>query len=90
MSYGYARVSTDGQNVETQIGALTAAGAEKVFREVASGRCGRRLLRRVESLATIGARGFGGRRAMGVSSQGGVVLFGALSGWGGLFQKGWY
>src|SRR3954447_26577077 len=37
MICGYARVSTDGQSVETQVIALTAAGAEKVFREVASG-----------------------------------------------------
>jgi DNA invertase Pin-like site-specific DNA recombinase len=39
MIYGYARVSTDGQSVEAQIAALTAAGAGagKVFREVASG-----------------------------------------------------
>jgi len=37
MIYGYARVSTDGQSIEAQITALTAAGAEKVFREVASG-----------------------------------------------------
>jgi Resolvase, N terminal domain len=35
--YGYARVSTDGQSVDAQVAALTAAGAEKVFREVASG-----------------------------------------------------
>jgi DNA invertase Pin-like site-specific DNA recombinase len=35
--YGYARVSTDGQSVEAQIAALTAAGAEKISREVASG-----------------------------------------------------
>jgi DNA invertase Pin-like site-specific DNA recombinase len=35
--YGYARVSTDGQSVDAQITALTDAGAEKVFREVASG-----------------------------------------------------
>jgi DNA invertase Pin-like site-specific DNA recombinase len=33
MIYGYARVSTDGQSVA----ALTAAGAGKVFQEVASG-----------------------------------------------------
>jgi DNA invertase Pin-like site-specific DNA recombinase len=37
MIYGYARVSTDGQSVGAQITALTAAGAEKVYREVASG-----------------------------------------------------
>jgi DNA invertase Pin-like site-specific DNA recombinase len=37
MIYGYARVSTDGQSVEAQVAALTAAGASKVFREVASG-----------------------------------------------------
>jgi DNA invertase Pin-like site-specific DNA recombinase len=37
MIYGYARVSTDGQSVTAQVAELTAAGAEKVFREVASG-----------------------------------------------------
>src|SRR6185312_5292961 len=37
MKYGYARVSTDGQSVAAQVAALTAAGASKVFREVASG-----------------------------------------------------
>jgi DNA invertase Pin-like site-specific DNA recombinase len=37
MIYGYARVSTDGQSVDTQARQLAAAGAEKVFREVASG-----------------------------------------------------
>jgi DNA invertase Pin-like site-specific DNA recombinase len=37
MIYGYARVSTDGQSVATQVEALTAAGAAKVFREMASG-----------------------------------------------------
>jgi hypothetical protein len=35
--YGYARVSTDGQSVNAQIRQLRAAGASKVFREVASG-----------------------------------------------------
>ena len=37
MKYGYARVSTDGQSVAAQVEALTQAGAEKVFREKASG-----------------------------------------------------
>jgi DNA invertase Pin-like site-specific DNA recombinase len=37
MKYGYARVSTDGQKVAAQVAALKAAGAGKVFREVASG-----------------------------------------------------
>jgi DNA invertase Pin-like site-specific DNA recombinase len=37
MIYGYARVSTDGQSVEAQVAALIAAGAVKVYREVASG-----------------------------------------------------
>ena len=37
MICGYARVSTDGQSVAAQVAALQAAGAGKVFREVASG-----------------------------------------------------
>lgn len=37
MMYGYARVSTDGQSVAAQDAALSAAGAVKVFRKVASG-----------------------------------------------------
>jgi DNA invertase Pin-like site-specific DNA recombinase len=37
MKYGYARVSTDGQSVTTQVEQLTRAGAEKVFREKISG-----------------------------------------------------
>ena len=37
MIYGYARVSTDGQSVAVQVATLQAAGAGKVFREVASG-----------------------------------------------------
>jgi DNA invertase Pin-like site-specific DNA recombinase len=35
--YGYARVSTDGQSVDAQVKQLRAAGAEKVYRETASG-----------------------------------------------------
>lgn len=37
MIFGYARVSTDGQSVDAQVAQLEAAGAEKVFQEVASG-----------------------------------------------------
>src|ERR1035438_8297989 len=37
MIYGYARVSTDGQSVAAQVATLKDAGAEKVFKEVASG-----------------------------------------------------
>jgi DNA invertase Pin-like site-specific DNA recombinase len=47
MIYGYARVSTDGQSVAAQIGQLKAAGAEKVYRETASGaKADRKELRR--------------------------------------------
>jgi DNA invertase Pin-like site-specific DNA recombinase len=35
--YGYARVSTDGQSVDTQVKQLRQAGAEKIFKETASG-----------------------------------------------------
>jgi DNA invertase Pin-like site-specific DNA recombinase len=37
MIVGYARVSTDGQTLDAQHTALTAAGAEKVFAEKVSG-----------------------------------------------------
>jgi DNA invertase Pin-like site-specific DNA recombinase len=37
MIYGYARVSTDGQSVDAQVKQLRAAGAEKIYRETASG-----------------------------------------------------
>ena len=37
MIYGYARVSTDGQSMAAQVAVLQDAGAEKVWREIASG-----------------------------------------------------
>jgi len=37
MIYGYARISSDGQSVAAQVASLTAAGADKVFRDMASG-----------------------------------------------------
>ena len=37
MIVGHARVSTDGQSLDAQHAALTAAGAEKVFAEKISG-----------------------------------------------------
>jgi DNA invertase Pin-like site-specific DNA recombinase len=37
MIFGYARVSTDGQSVDSQLRELRAAGAAKVFREIAGG-----------------------------------------------------
>jgi len=47
MKYGYARVSTDGQSLDTQVKQLRAAGAEKTYRETASGaRTDRAQLRR--------------------------------------------
>ena len=54
MKYGYARVSTGGQSVAAQIAALSAAGAGKVFREVASGaKTNRTQLRK--AIASLGA-----------------------------------
>ncbi len=38
MLIGYARVSSQGQSLDRQIGALNAVKADKIFREVASGR----------------------------------------------------
>ena len=37
MIYGYARVSPDGQSVESPVAALTAAGAVKVYWDIVSG-----------------------------------------------------
>jgi DNA invertase Pin-like site-specific DNA recombinase len=54
MIYGYARVSRDGQSEAAQVRQLRAAGADKVFREIASGaKTDRAQLRRaVAELAT--------------------------------------
>jgi DNA invertase Pin-like site-specific DNA recombinase len=53
MIYGYARGSTDGQDVDAQVKQLRAAGAEKVFRETAGrAQADRAQLRRL--LAQIG------------------------------------
>ena len=55
MIYGSARVPTDGQSVEVQVAALTAAGAVKVYREVASGaKTDRAQLRQVLTKLTAG------------------------------------
>ena len=52
--YGYARVSTDGQTLDSQDEALKAAGCENIFREKVSGaRADRPQLQRL--LAAIGS-----------------------------------
>jgi DNA invertase Pin-like site-specific DNA recombinase len=53
-TYGYARVSTDGQTLDAQIAALKAAGAGKVYSEKQSGaKTDRAALARV--LAALGS-----------------------------------
>ena len=55
MIYGYARVSTDGQTLDAQREALSAAGAEKVFAETVSGaRSDRAQLARLIKAANAG------------------------------------
>jgi DNA invertase Pin-like site-specific DNA recombinase len=55
MIYGYARISTDGQSVDAQVKRLRAAGAEKIYRETASGaRADRAQLARAVAQLTAG------------------------------------
>jgi DNA invertase Pin-like site-specific DNA recombinase len=56
MFIGYARVSTDGQALDAQQAALTAAGAERVFAEKVSGAVTERkaLARAIEALGPWG------------------------------------
>jgi DNA invertase Pin-like site-specific DNA recombinase len=37
MKFGYARVSTEGQNIQSQIDLLEQSGCEKIFSDHASG-----------------------------------------------------
>src|SRR3984957_9455152 len=54
MKIGYAKVSTDGQSVDTQVAELKAAGCDKVFKETASGaKTDRAQLRK--AIASLGA-----------------------------------
>jgi DNA invertase Pin-like site-specific DNA recombinase len=54
MIVGYARVSTDGQTLDSQLAALRQAGAERVFSEKISGAVTDRkaLGRAIEALGT--------------------------------------
>lgn len=55
MIIGYARVSTDGQTLDAQVAALTAAGANKIFKEKISGaRSDRRALAQALASASTG------------------------------------
>ena len=55
MIIGYARVSTDGQTLDSQIAALSAAGAGRIYRETASGaKAERKELARALKVITVG------------------------------------
>jgi DNA invertase Pin-like site-specific DNA recombinase len=47
MIFGYARVSTDAQDLTSQLDQLQAAGCEKVFREKITGATADRLAHRL-------------------------------------------
>jgi predicted site-specific integrase-resolvase len=54
---GYARVSTEGQNLDRQIAALRAEGCDRIYREKASGRDVKNrleLAKAIDALATKG------------------------------------
>jgi DNA invertase Pin-like site-specific DNA recombinase len=62
MIYGYARVSTDTQDLANQLAQLTAAGCTKIFREKESGATAdrpqlKRLLEAIEAGAVAGMVG---------------------------------
>ena len=63
MIYGYAPVSTDAQDLTSQVAQLKAAGCEKIFREKLTGTTAdrpqlRKLMVRLPlSLAGVGVRG---------------------------------
>jgi dipeptidyl aminopeptidase/acylaminoacyl peptidase len=69
MLYGYARVSTDGQSVDAQVKQLRAAGAEKIFKETASGAKTDRgqLLRALDHLGKLLAETWSAMRSRRVS-----------------------
>lgn len=57
MKFGYARVSTQDQNLGLQIEALTQAGCEKIFGDKISGSRGERPgLPRLSKCCAMGAR----------------------------------
>jgi Resolvase, N terminal domain len=59
MIYGYARVSTEAQDLTSQLAQLKAAGCEKVFREKLTGtNTDRPQLRQRQNRAAKGRRGF--------------------------------
>jgi len=55
MLIGYARVSTDGQNLDLQIDALTKAGCDRILEDhISGGKAERPGLQKVQSFARAG------------------------------------